>query len=424
MSVNHLMLGLTPLLLAAVVGCQTWGGADEGITPPWRKPGSSAVQGVAQDPNRSVRPVNYEADAEPKSDSFTLDDLAPTNFPDTVKRWTGRGPNKAEAEVAFNAAEAAFAAGTAARDAGDEATAKAKFIEAGDQYRAAAVRYPNSSLSHDAWFQAGEAYFFGDAYRQANDAYEELIAEFPGTRYLDRGEARRFAIARYWLQLDELNPDSFLTYNLTDPQRPRRDTDGHAIRVLDRIRLDDPTGRLADDATMALGNAYFAHSRYLDAADTYEDLRKAYPNSPHITTAMLLEIRARLDAYRGADYDGTGLVRSEKLLEQIVKQFPDEVEKNRVVLDELAGEVRHELAQRELTMAQLYDRRAEYRAARIHYQLILDRYEGTAAAPIAQDRMQAIADLPDVPPQRLAWLVDLLPAPRDEKPLFNSRGPR
>ena len=35
------------------------------------------------------------------------------------------------------------------------------------------------------------------------------------------------------------------------------------MRVYDRIRLDDPTGKLADDATLALGNAYFAVGKFM-----------------------------------------------------------------------------------------------------------------------------------------------------------------
>ena len=45
------------------------------------------------------------------------------------------------------------------------------------------------------------------------------------------------------------------------------------------MRIDDPTGKLADDATIALANAYFEQERYLDAADTYEDLRVNFPSS-------------------------------------------------------------------------------------------------------------------------------------------------
>jgi len=94
------------------------------------------------------------------------------------------------------------------------------------------------------------------------------------------------------------------------------------------------------------------------------------------------------------------------------------------VLDELAAEVRFRLAERDLALAQLYDRRKEYRAARIHYQLVIDKYSDTTPADLARERMAMIADLPDVPPLLLPGLVGLLPAPKDQKPLFPSRAQR
>ena len=87
---------------------------------------------------------------------------------------------------------------------------------------------PNSSIEQDSLFQAGEAFFFADSYDKANDAYEKLIQKYSGSRLMDRAEARRFAIAQYWSELQELNPDHLWTYNFTNRERPARDTGGHA----------------------------------------------------------------------------------------------------------------------------------------------------------------------------------------------------
>jgi len=61
-----------------------------------------------------------------------------------------------------------------------------------------------------------------------------------------------------------------------------RDTKGHGLRVFDKMRtLDDPGGRLADDATLALGNEAFAAGKFYKADEYYTDLQKAYPASEH-----------------------------------------------------------------------------------------------------------------------------------------------
>ena len=353
------------------------------------------------------------------------DPLSTEAIGNTLKSAMGKGPNQTAAKTLFDEADSVFETAVRARQAGEkETTFKKDFRRAGDLYLRAAERLPNSSIEQDSLFQAGEAFFFADSYDKANDAYEKLIQKYSGSRLMDRAEARRFAIAQYWSELQELNPDHLWTYNFTNRERPARDTGGHARRVFNNIRLEDPTGKLADDATLALGNAYFRNKAYLDAADSYEDLRKAYPGSPHLFNATVLEIQSRLRAYRGPAYDGMGIEKANRLMEALVAQFPEQVEDQRTALDELAAEIRYELAARELYLAKLYDRRNENRAARLYYGKIVSKFSDTVLAKEASERLAELRDEPDLPPQKLKWLVDALPKPKDDQPLFNNDVPR
>jgi outer membrane protein assembly factor BamD (BamD/ComL family) len=130
--------------------------------------------------------------------------------------------------------------------------------------------------------------------------------------------------------LNEVESQAFWEFNFFDKRRPMRDTFGHAVRVFDRIRIDDPTGRLADDATLAAGNAYFTAGRYLEADNFYTDLRKTFPSSEHQFRAHLLGVQAKLRSYQGSDYSGIPLDEAEKLIKQIRRQFPHEAEKNAI----------------------------------------------------------------------------------------------
>ena len=57
-------------------------------------------------------------------------------------------------------------------------------------------------------------------------------------------------IAQYWIELESASESPLLGLNMTDKQRPWADTFGNAVRIYNRMRLDDPTGKLADDATI------------------------------------------------------------------------------------------------------------------------------------------------------------------------------
>ena len=78
--------------------------------------------------------------------------------------------------------------------------------------------------------------------------------------------AREFAIGRYWEQVYDAKPTWPTTPNLTDNSLPMFDTFSYAVQAYERVRQYDPTGPLADASLMALGNAYFRHGQFEEAA--------------------------------------------------------------------------------------------------------------------------------------------------------------
>jgi outer membrane protein assembly factor BamD (BamD/ComL family) len=265
----------------------------------------------------------------------------------------------------------------------------------------------------------GECRYFADRYPKAEEAYELLIKQYPNTEHMDTVAARRFSLAKWWLEYHKKNPRPLLQPNFTDRTVPRFDTFGSAVRLYDRIRLDDPTGKLADDATMAAAGAYFEAEKYEQADRFYEDLRKSFPNSPHQFRAHLLGVMCKLRIYQGPDYNGKPLDEAEKLVEQIYRQFPDHVAEEREHLEKAYAEVRARKAERRHYFAKYYERRGEYGGARYYYNRIIEEYPNTSLASLAQDRLGEIADRPDRPPQRMEWLVNLIPEPEPARALLN-----
>jgi outer membrane protein assembly factor BamD (BamD/ComL family) len=272
----------------------------------------------------------------------------------------------------------------------------------------------------DGLFMAGESYFFADDYPLANKQYEKLIKAFPNNKYMDVVNQRRFAIARFWLDLDRESPEPFYYANFLDRTRPWKDARGSGLRVFDKIRIDDPIGKFADDATLAAGNEHFARGKFYKADEFYTDLRKTYPASEHQFLAHFLGLKSKLANYGGPAYSGAPLDEGEKLIKQMRRQFPQESEREREYLDRAAAEIRYLQAQRLQFLAKYYDRRAEYRAATHYYTRIAREFDDTPIAAQAQQRAAQIAGLPPVPPQKAQWLVDLLPEADPVKPLIEA----
>src|SRR6185369_13335978 len=294
------------------------------------------------------------------------------------------------------------------------------FALAAPKFAEAADRWPDSQLAMDGLFMAGEAAFFADEYPAANLYYEKLVKAFPNNRYLDQVDRRRFSIARYWLESEHESPEAFYYVNYTNKLRPWRDRRGHGLRIYDKIRIDDPTGKLADDATLAAGNEYFASKTWYKADDYYTDLRKAYPTSEHQFLAHFLGVKAKLNSYMGPAYGGTALDETEKLIKQTRRQFPVEAEREREFLDKAAAEIRMRKAEQLMLLAKFYDRRAEYRAATHYYTRVVREFRDTPLAQQAEERVPQVEGLPPKPPQYLPWLVALFPESDKVKPLLRA----
>jgi outer membrane protein assembly factor BamD (BamD/ComL family) len=294
------------------------------------------------------------------------------------------------------------------------------YLKAARLYGRAADNWSDSALQEDARYMAGESYFFIDYYDKANESYEKMLDDYPNSRYMDVVQQRRFTIADFWLKDAERNSRPFLFFNLTNESFPLRDNREEAIRIFDKIRLQDPTGKIADDATMAAALALIKQQEYERADVFLTDLRKTFASSEHQFMAHYLGIHTKLRGYKGAWYSGVVLDEAEKLVQRIRRQFPREERKYSQDVNRMHAEVRFLKAEREWAMAQFYDRRDEIGAARIYYTSILHTYPDTPFAERAIGRLKEVENMPAKPPQYLTWLVNLFPVEEPARPLFNS----
>jgi len=359
--------------------------------------GAAVKQASAEEPLIGPVPPSgkgYVVDEVEKSDDgFSLEDLSPENVYKKMKKLGGKGPNEGVARALY--------------EEGQELYKQKKYDEAAGKFKAAADRWPDSTLEEDALFMLGESYFFADRYPKANDAYGTLLKKYEYTRHLDTSVARLFAIGRYWEELSERRSFWKFPVNLTDKEQPWFDTFGYGIKAFETVRLYDPTGPLADDSVMAAANAYFVHGRFEEAAFHYDLIRTDYPKSEHQINAHVLGMKSKLQTYQGPLYEGTPLKDAQKIADQALTQFGRELGAERKYVLDTRNRVTEELAAREWAIGQYYDKRQYYRAARYYYQGILDEYPRSAVAQKAEKRIQEIAGLPDVPPNRFKWLTDV-----------------
>jgi len=366
------------------------------------------------------QPTGYSDSNPPFSDNSTPYNTPGSNIGETLanqysstdsedeeesllKYLPGQGKKKVNQPVARQA----FAQAEAAMRAGN-------FDEALSNYEEAAENWPDSPLEEDAMFMIGECHFFSERFPKAFTAYEELLKKYKRSRHLEKVVLREFEIGQYWVARHDQDPSYPFTPNFTDKRRPRLDTLGQARRAFSRVRLNDPTGKLADDSLMATAGSHFKRGDFDDAAYHYTLLVREYPKSEHQYDAHILGIQSHLRVYQGPEYDKTPLVEAERLMEQALRQFPQQPPEQRRRLEIVRAQITEALAKRDLNTAEFYQNKGFTDGARQYYQEIIRDYPET---PIAQQAHQRLAELhgePGLPPNRFTWISAVFPEQKDE----------
>lgn len=346
------------------------------------------------DPPPSIVSSNSAAAALEKK-GFEWSDLAPENAYKNFKKAIGRGPNEKVAREAF-------------KD-GKDLYLQKKYMDAAAKFAITADRWPDTPLEEDAIFLQAESYFFADEYVKAHDTYEVLFKKYSNTKHLETAVIREFAIGRFWEQMQDVHPLWTIQPNFTDKGRPWFDTFGYAMKAYQNSRMYDPTGPLADHSLMAVGAAYFRHDEFEEAALEFDQLRKDYPNSEHQMLAHVLGMQAKMRVYQGDMYDKTALKEAHEIADSALTQFGPKLGAEQARMIKSRSQIIEEEANRLYVHGQYYEKNSYYRSARFYYNCVINDYPRTEKAEMAKKRLIAIQDKPDMPPNHLKWLTDLLP---------------
>ena len=295
------------------------------------------------------------------------------------------------------------------------------FEKAAKKYKMAAKLWKSSAMEQDALFMAGESFFFAEKYPAAEDMYVTLIKDYPRTKFLDKTDQRRMEIALFYLRYDAADPEAFYELNFTDRRRPWNDTRRNGVRVLDKMRMDNPTGRQADDATMELANEAFRRENYSEAREKFEDLRVTYPDSPHQFEAHFLGLKAAIETYHGAQYASEPLDEAEKLIKKLLKQFPNESKEHREYIDRAYAEIRYRKAERLHDQAEYRMNRGENNSAKIYLEQLKEDFSDTPFVEQANNDLSRISTLPGEPTRYFEGLAKVFPESSRTRPLLNSK---
>jgi len=223
----------------------------------------------------------------------------------------------------------------------------------------------------------GEAYFELKDYYAAYERYEVVAAE--AVRELFYKSLRReIDVARAFL-----SGEKRIVWKIL--RLPAHD-DG--VEILDRVWERVPGTRMGEEALRLKADHFFDRGEMDLAQDEYVNLAREYPAGRFIRLAMLRSAEAAGAAFPGIRFDDRPLVEAEERYRQVLAAFPVYAERESV--EERLEGIRQQRAEKDLDIAQWYERTGQAGAAEFYYRLVLEDWPDSLAANEARNRLRGL----------------------------------
>jgi len=274
-----------------------------------------------------------------------------------------------------------------------------KLEEAESAFAKIAKKRKGSHWGEKAQYHVAEIQYQQKKYVKANDSFERLFADYPGTEFLDKLVSREYSLAQMWLSQSDpkAKPEQKLPwYSHFTGEQPIIDTRGTGLKALEHVRHHWSDGPLADDAVLQIAEYHMNSGDYESAAIYYDQLIADHSKSPFFQKAQLASIDARMKGYMGPDYDGSGLEKARELVKQTMTSFPDRQASYENLYHTL-DLINDQEAERTFKVGEYYKRTGKVTSAEYYFGKIPQRWPASPWAVKSKAELAKLAKLPRKP---------------------------
>ena len=242
----------------------------------------------------------------------------------------------------------------------------------------------NSPNMDKALFRRGQALFERKLYYQAFESFEKLLDEHAASELFEAALYKETEIACLFLIGKKRRVFGFI------PSSAR--TEG--ITILEQTAQRWPGSELAAKALMIKADYHNDKEQLLEAQYGYQavidECKNSRQSSPGIAAlyeqAMLRCAEVTHKQFHGPEYDGTCLREALIRYQQYQLSFPEQARQNNI--DSQIELISNQQAQKELEIADYYQRTHKNDAAELYWKMIQQRWNCTEWAQLAQDNIE------------------------------------
>lgn len=252
----------------------------------------------------------------------------------------------------------------------------------------------------EAIYYRGECLRLTGQYPKACDVYASLVAKFPNTQYREQCVERMYDIANFWLEdtWKEMKEDKerregkrwvvWPRWFSTEKTKPFFDREGRAVEALEKVRLHDITGPLADQALYRCGIVKMYNEDYREAEQYFSQVHVRHPDSKLAPKSIELAVFCKQMSTGGSSYDGRKTAEARQLIQTALRAYPELANdpQKREYLEGQRKAIDLQQAEKEYKMAEFYRRTGQYGSAYFYYELVRRRYPQTKYAKLSEER--------------------------------------
>jgi outer membrane protein assembly factor BamD len=240
--------------------------------------------------------------------------------------------------------------------------------------------YADSPLSDQNQFLRGDVRLQQGKLELAAKEYQQVVSKHPDSAMFNEVIAKQYEIG-----------DHFYDKGQKREQRPfglfAKAPYKKAIDVYGMVIENQPFTPAAAQAQYKLGLCHFAREEYVEAAYEYRRVVEDYAQSDWVDEASYGLAETYYTSSLPADYDQTPSKLAIDAIDEFKVRFP--ADQRVAELDQKRSEMRERIARQRLNTAQFYEKRRDFTAARLYYEVVVEQFGDTSAAEKAREWLAA-----------------------------------
>ncbi|MFP4501242.1 MAG: tetratricopeptide repeat protein [Candidatus Hydrogenedentota bacterium] len=235
--------------------------------------------------------------------------------------------------------------------------------------------YGDTEFADDNQFLRGEILLAQGKDLQAAKAFQQVATAYPDTELFDEVIQKQYAIGDrlYEQGLERLDRKWWFFR-----ERPLK----RAAEVYEMVVENRPFTTAAAEAQYKIGLCHFARENYYEASYEYRRVLEDYSGSEWVDEASYGLAQCYIELALPPAYDQSPSRLAIRAIDDFKTRFPRDERVDALMAER--AEMRENIAQRQMEAAKFYEKRRDFAAAKLYYEIIVADYADTETAQEAQ----------------------------------------